>query len=156
MIRSLANLSMIYHITWRNSTVSTIPTLIKPQHRSSPRPNHISTNGRPSLTKTQAKLNIRKDGKTCTILMTAWLSKTNQVWTQILSMRPMCILEREREHIGSTWSRVTCLDSPLTTAQSLLLWDLEGYRRSQRLNNSDWKQAIQIVNKIVQQTIPKY
>jgi hypothetical protein len=34
--------------------------------------------GRPSLTKTQAKLNITKDGKTCTTLMTAWLSITNQ------------------------------------------------------------------------------
>jgi hypothetical protein len=30
----------------------------------------------------------------------------------------MCILEREREHIGSIWSRVTSLDSPLA-AQSL-------------------------------------
>jgi hypothetical protein len=30
----------------------------------------------------------------------------------------MCILEREREHIGSIWSRITCLDSPLA-AQSL-------------------------------------
>jgi hypothetical protein len=31
----------------------------------------------------------------------------------------MCILEREREHIGSIWSRVTCLDSLLAVAQSL-------------------------------------
>jgi hypothetical protein len=31
----------------------------------------------------------------------------------------MCILEREREHIGSIWSRVTCLALPLATAQSL-------------------------------------
>jgi hypothetical protein len=30
----------------------------------------------------------------------------------------MCILERERENIGSIWSRVTCFDSPLA-AQSL-------------------------------------
>jgi hypothetical protein len=30
----------------------------------------------------------------------------------------MCILEREREYIGSIWSRVTCLDSLLAT-QSL-------------------------------------
>jgi hypothetical protein len=30
----------------------------------------------------------------------------------------MCILEREREYIGSIWSRVTCLDS-LLDAQSL-------------------------------------
>jgi hypothetical protein len=83
-IRSLANSSMTNHITWRNPTVSTIPTLLKPQHRSSPRSNHISTDGRPPLTKTQAKLNITKDGKTCTTLMTTCLSITNQVWTQIL------------------------------------------------------------------------
>jgi hypothetical protein len=31
----------------------------------------------------------------------------------------MCILEREREHIGSIWSRVTCLALPLVAAQSL-------------------------------------
>jgi hypothetical protein len=86
-IRSLADSNMTNHITWRNPTVSTIPTMVKPQHPSSPRSNHISTDGRPSLTKTQAKLNITKDGKTCTTLMTTWLSKTNQVWTQILSMR---------------------------------------------------------------------
>jgi hypothetical protein len=84
MIRSLADSSMTSHITWRNPTVSTIPTLLKPQHRSSPRSNHISTDGRPSLTKTQAKLNITKDEKTCMTLMTACLSITNQVWTQIL------------------------------------------------------------------------
>jgi hypothetical protein len=83
-IRSLADLSMTNHITWRNPTVSTIPTLLKPHHRSSTQSNHISTDGRPSLTKTQAKLNITKDGKTCMTLMTAWLSITNQVWTQIL------------------------------------------------------------------------
>jgi hypothetical protein len=31
----------------------------------------------------------------------------------------MCILEREREHIGSIWSRVTCLALSLATAQGL-------------------------------------
>jgi hypothetical protein len=46
-IQSLADLSMINHFTRR------IPTLLKPQHRSSQRSNHISTDGRPSLTKTQ-------------------------------------------------------------------------------------------------------
>jgi hypothetical protein len=30
----------------------------------------------------------------------------------------MCILEREREYIGSIWSRITCLDS-LLAAESL-------------------------------------
>jgi hypothetical protein len=43
----------------------------------------------------------------------------------------MCILEGEREHIGSIWSRVTCLDSPLA-AQSLARQAL-GDSRSLRL-----------------------
>jgi hypothetical protein len=86
-IRSIADSSMTSHITWQNPIVSIISTLLKPQQRSSPRSNHISMDGRPSLTKSQAKLNITKDGKTCTTLMTAWLGITNQEWTQVLSMR---------------------------------------------------------------------
>jgi hypothetical protein len=55
----------------------------------------------------------------------------------------MCILEREREHIGSIWSRITRLDLPLAAAQSLLLEGLEDFRGSQCLNNNDdRKQAI--------------
>jgi hypothetical protein len=50
----------------------------------------------------------------------------------------------------------TCLALLLAAAPSLLLRDLEGYRRSQRLNNNDQKQVIQTINKIVYQTIPKY
>jgi hypothetical protein len=92
-IWTLADSSMTNHITWQNPTVSTIPSLLKPQHRSSPRSNHISSDGRPSLTKTQAKLNITKDRKTCSTLMTAWLSITNQLWTQILSMRLSIVLK---------------------------------------------------------------
>jgi hypothetical protein len=37
----------------------------------------------------------------------------------IKACRPMCILEKEREHLGSIWSRVTCLALPLATAQGL-------------------------------------
>jgi hypothetical protein len=37
----------------------------------------------------------------------------------INAYRPMCILEKEREHIGSIWERVTCLAQPLATAQGL-------------------------------------
>jgi hypothetical protein len=59
-IPSLADLSMISHITWWNPTVSTIPTLLKPQHRFSLGSIHILTDGRPPLIKTQAKLNITK------------------------------------------------------------------------------------------------
>jgi hypothetical protein len=77
-IQSLADPSMTSHITWRNPTVFTIPTLLKSQHRFSLGSIHISTDGRPSLIKTQAKLNITKDGNTCTTLMTAWLSITIQ------------------------------------------------------------------------------
>jgi hypothetical protein len=77
-IRSIADPSMTSHITWQNPTVSTIPTLLKPQHWISLGSNHISMDGRPSLTKTQAKLNITKDGMTCMTLMTAWLSITTQ------------------------------------------------------------------------------
>jgi hypothetical protein len=76
--------SMTSHITRWNPTISTIPSLLKPQHWSSPRSKHISTDGRPSLTKSQAKLNITKDGKTCMTLMTTWLSITNQARTEIL------------------------------------------------------------------------
>jgi hypothetical protein len=83
-IRSLADSSMTNHITWRNPIVSTIPTLLNSQHRSSPWSNHTSTDGRPPLTETQAKLSITMDGKTCTTLMAAWLSITNQVCTQVL------------------------------------------------------------------------
>jgi hypothetical protein len=159
-IQSLVDSSMTNHISWWNPTISTIPTFLKPQHRSSPRSNHISTFERPSLTKTQAKLNITKDVKTCTTLMTAWLSKTNQVWTQILSMRlshnikacrPMCILEREREHIGSIWSRVTCLALPLATTQSLerrAPGDSQSLRRKTvAIKNKQYKQINKQYNK---------
>jgi hypothetical protein len=69
-IQSLADSRMTNHITWRRPTVSTIPTLLEPQHRSSPRSNHTSMDGRPSLTKTQSKLSITKDEK---VVRHSWL-----------------------------------------------------------------------------------
>jgi hypothetical protein len=59
-IQSLAYSRMTSHITWRSPTISTIPTLLKSQHRSSPRSNHISMDGRPPLTKMQAKLTSQR------------------------------------------------------------------------------------------------
>jgi hypothetical protein len=120
-IQCLADLSMTNHFTWWNPTISTIPTLLKPQHRPSPWSIHILMDGRQSLTKTLAKPNIIKDGKTCMTLMTAWLSITNQVWTHIIKYEAWVQYEsmhasvytRERKHIGSTWSRVTWLASHL-------------------------------------------
>jgi hypothetical protein len=55
---------------------------------------------------------------------------------------------RGRKNIGSTWSENTCL-FPLAATQILLLQYPKGYGRSQRLNNNDWKQAIEATNKTV-------
>jgi hypothetical protein len=62
-IRTLADLSKTNHITWWNPTVSTIPTLLKPHHRSSPRSNHSSTDGRPFLTKDTSQTQHHKGWK---------------------------------------------------------------------------------------------
>jgi hypothetical protein len=102
--------------------------MLKPHHRSSPRSPHIMADERPTPNNNTSQTQQHKDGKTCTTLMTAWLSTTNQVQTQILSMRlryiikvcrPMCV-QRKKEHIGSIWSRVTCLALLLAVAQSLV------------------------------------
>jgi hypothetical protein len=73
----------------------------------------------------------------------------------------MCILEREREHIGSIGSRVTCLDSPLA-AQSPARQDL-GDSRNLRLltvviENKQHKQINKLYIKqylMTKQTVPK-
>jgi hypothetical protein len=77
-IQSLADLSMTSHITWRNPSRLHHSNLAQTTSLILTRSIHISMNGRPSLIKTQAKPNITKDGKTCTTLMTAWLSITTQ------------------------------------------------------------------------------
>jgi hypothetical protein len=88
--RSLADSSMTIHITWQNLTVSTIPTHAQTtasilttvnSHHDGWKTNTLNTN--------TSQTQHHKDGKTCKKLMTAWLSTTNQVWTQILSMRLM-------------------------------------------------------------------
>jgi hypothetical protein len=73
----------------------------------------------------------------------------------------MYILEREREHIGSIWSRVTCLDS-LLAAQSLahralgdsqsprLLTAVIGNKRHKKINKEYTKQYL-----MTNQTVPK-
>jgi hypothetical protein len=76
--RFLADSGITIHITWRN------PTLLKPQHRSSPQSPHITMDGRPTLNNNTSQTQHHEDGKTCTTLVIAWLSITNQVWTQIL------------------------------------------------------------------------
>jgi hypothetical protein len=74
----------------------------------------------------------------------------------MIQFKCMQLSKVERNNIGSTWTRNTCLALLLAAAKSLVLQDLEGYRSSQRLNNNDRKQVIQIINKTVHQTAPKY
>jgi hypothetical protein len=86
--RSLADLSMTNHTTWRNPTISTIQshaqtmasilTTVNSHH------DILKTN---TLNNNTSQTEYHIDGKTCTTLMTTWLSITNQVWIQILSMR---------------------------------------------------------------------
>jgi hypothetical protein len=73
----------------------------------------------------------------------------------------MCILEREREHIGSIWSRVTCLDF-LLAAQSLarqalgdsrslrLLTVVIGNKQYKKINKQYIKQCL-----MTNQSVPK-
>jgi hypothetical protein len=151
-IRSLADSSMTSHITWRNPTISTIPTLLRPEHRSPPWSNHISMDGRPSLTKTQAKLNITKDGKTCTTLMTAWLSIINQVYTQILTYEAWLqyssmhanvnTRERKRAHrINMVKGHMPC--SPASCCSKSWMSSYWRFSKSSAPNGSDQKQATQ-------------
>jgi hypothetical protein len=74
----------------------------------------------------------------------------------------MCTLEKKREHIGSIWSRVTCLALPLAATQSLERQAL-GDSRSHRcltvaIGNKQHKQINKQYTKqckITKQTLPK-
>jgi hypothetical protein len=92
-IWSLATLSMTIHITWRNPAVSTIPTYAQTiatiltmvtSHHNGWKTNTLNTN--------TSQTQHHKDGKTCTTLMTAWLSITNQVWKKILNYEALVIV----------------------------------------------------------------
>jgi hypothetical protein len=56
----------------------------------------------------------------------------------------MCILEKESEHIGSIWSRVTCLALSLAAAQSLGSRALEDSQSPRRLTIAKGKKKLQI------------
>jgi hypothetical protein len=80
MTRSLADSSMINHITRRIPTVSTIPNLAQTIASN-------LTHGHPTSRRMEdqhsqhstSPTQHHKDGKTCTTLKTTWLSITNQV-----------------------------------------------------------------------------
>jgi hypothetical protein len=74
----------------------------------------------------------------------------------------MCILEKKREHIGSIWSRVTCLTLLVVDAQSLKRrapGDSRSLRRlTVAIENKQHKQINKQYNKqflITKQTVPK-
>jgi hypothetical protein len=65
--RSLAESSMTNHKPWRSQPSPPFQTLLKPQHRTSPRSPHITTNGGPTpSTLNTSQPQHHKDGKTCT------------------------------------------------------------------------------------------
>jgi hypothetical protein len=83
--RPLADLSTTNHITDGIHPSPPFNPMLKPRHRSSPWSTHITTDGRPTLsTLNTSQTQHHKDGTTCITLMTAWLSNTNHVCTQIL------------------------------------------------------------------------
>jgi hypothetical protein len=147
--RSLADLSTTNDITWQKPTISTIPTHAQTTTSilTMVTSHHYGWKNQ-TLNNNRSQTQHHKDGKTCTTLMIAWLSIANQVWTHIPKVwglgnsikacRPVCILERK--HIGSIWSRVSCLALLLAAAQSL------GH---QALGDSQslWRLTIAIENK---------
>jgi hypothetical protein len=91
--------------------------------------------GRPNtLTKRQTKLNIIRDERLVHQLITAGLSKSTTIKPHPKGIQGIgnqinaCkYVTRGRKHIGSTWSRNTCLDLPLAAAQSLVLQCLKDF-----------------------------
>ncbi len=76
--------------------------------------------------------------------MTAGLSKSTDHKPNPIGIQGICnqinackCVKVEQKEIYMV--KDTCLDSSLAVAQSLVLRDLEGYRRSQCLNNNDRK-----------------
>jgi hypothetical protein len=66
--QSLADSSMTNHKPWRSQHFPPFQSLLKPQHRISPRSPHITTDGRPTLsTLNTSQTQHHKDGKTCTM-----------------------------------------------------------------------------------------
>jgi hypothetical protein len=85
---SFVDLSMTNHITWWNPTVSTIPTYAQTTTSIlTTITSHLDGWKTKTINNNTSQTQHHKDRKTCTTLMTAWLSITNQVWSQILSMR---------------------------------------------------------------------
>jgi hypothetical protein len=67
--QSLTDSSMTNHKLWRSQPSPPFQTLLKPQHRASPRSPHIMTDGRPTLsTLNTSQTQHPKDGKTCMMI----------------------------------------------------------------------------------------
>ena len=83
--RSLAHSSMTNHKPWRSQPSPSFQTLLKSQHRISPRSPHITTDGRSTLsTLNTSRTQHHKYWKTCTTLMRAGLGSTTNHKNPIL------------------------------------------------------------------------
>jgi hypothetical protein len=100
MTRCLADLSMANQKSWRSQPSPPFQTLLKPQHRISPRSTHITTDERPTLsTLNTSQTQHHKNGKTCMTLMTAGLSNTTNHKNPILKY----------ESLGNQLMHATCV-----------------------------------------------
>jgi hypothetical protein len=82
----LVDSSMTNHKSWRSQPSPPFQSLLKPQHWTSPRPPHIMTNERPTLsTLIQVKLNIIKMKRLVRWLKTTTLSNTTNHKNPILN-----------------------------------------------------------------------
>jgi hypothetical protein len=65
------------------------------------------------------------------------------------------VYTRERKHIGTKWSRVTCLTLPLAAAQSLESQVLEDSQSRWRLMIATGNKQLQTNKQTVHQIVPK-
>jgi hypothetical protein len=134
-------------------TISTIPTFAQTTTSILTQSTHISTDGRPQHShKETSQTQHHKGWKTSMTLMTAWLSNTNQVWTQILKVWglgnnikaciPICELEREKAHkINMVKGHLPC--SPNCCCSKSWMSSPWRFSKSSAPNDSNRKQVIQ-------------
>jgi hypothetical protein len=146
-------------------TISTIPTVAQTTASIITRSNHILTDGRPQHSHREINhTQYHKGWKTCTTLNIAWLTITNQVWTQILRVyglgNPINAC-RAVYTVGSMWSRVTCLALPLDAqshAHRALVSSRSRRHQTIAIGNKQCKQINTKYNKqclITKQVVPK-
>jgi hypothetical protein len=104
---------------------------------------------------TQIETQHHKDGRLVRRLKTAWLSNTTNHKNPILKydeglgnqLMHRLVYTRERKHIGTKWSRVTCLDLLLVATQSLECQAPGHYQSRRRLTIATGNKQYMQINK---------